>query len=306
MGFRSTAAAAFCAAAAALSADAQPGGGGVAPIDVDPSVFEDARRPAPGDLPHARIAEADSGDIREAWYAGPTTRYAHGVLGDAIEASELHVRLEDGAAAIALLPETLVFEDVTPRIVDVDGDGRNEVLTITSSLEAGAAIVVYGVEDGRFAQLAASRFIGRRHRWLNIAGALQAPSASGGGLIAAVETPHIGGVLKLWRFERGVPRLSPLAEIGDVSTHAIGSPELRLAWIADFDGDGADEIALPSFNRRRIRILGLDGGEWIEEASADTPRRIDRAILPSDDGRGVVLGLEDGSAVAFRPFGPTD
>ena len=42
--------------------------------------------PSPSDIiPHARIVSG-SRDIRSAWFASPTSRYGHGVLGDRLEA----------------------------------------------------------------------------------------------------------------------------------------------------------------------------------------------------------------------------
>ncbi|MEC9368067.1 MAG: hypothetical protein VX871_05180, partial [Pseudomonadota bacterium] len=53
------------------------------------------RAPAmpPGALPDGRLASGRL-DIRAAWYAKPTNRYGHGVLGDAIEAEALVVENE--------------------------------------------------------------------------------------------------------------------------------------------------------------------------------------------------------------------
>jgi hypothetical protein len=44
---------------------------------------------AAGRLPDGGTARYASGNIRAAWYSAPTTRYDHGVLGDAIEGGGL-------------------------------------------------------------------------------------------------------------------------------------------------------------------------------------------------------------------------
>ena len=43
-----------------------------------------------------RIVTAGTGTIRQVWLTGPTRRYGHGVIGDAIEASGFGVELSNG------------------------------------------------------------------------------------------------------------------------------------------------------------------------------------------------------------------
>lgn len=76
-------------------------------------------------LPAGGIAEAKGNGPVRAWYEKPTKRYDHGVLGDAIEAGSLVVFDNAGRKYEVVLPETFVFEDITPRIADLDGDGEN-------------------------------------------------------------------------------------------------------------------------------------------------------------------------------------
>ena len=66
--------------------------------------------------------------ITAAHYIAPTGRYAHGILGDALEWGGLQVSLANGGARRFHLPRDHVFEDIAPRLVDVTGDGAPEVL----------------------------------------------------------------------------------------------------------------------------------------------------------------------------------
>lgn len=204
-------------------------------------------------LPDGRVATALSGDIRRAWYGQPTDRYDHGVLGDAIEAGSLIAETADGRRHEFALDPSYVFEDITPRLADLDDDGRNEIVTIRSSLDRGAAVAVYGVVEGALVERAATTEIGRSHRWLNIAG-IASYSGSGRLVIAWVETPHIGGILQKGIFAGGKIQVLPRRYEG-LSNHFIGSRELGLSVTGDFDGDGVADLALPSANRRALVIV---------------------------------------------------
>ncbi|QPC95946.1 hypothetical protein [Mesorhizobium sp. INR15] len=80
--------------------------------------------------PDAGGAEAAGAGAVRAWYGRPTIRYAHGVLGDAIEAGSLIAIDEGGRRDELVVPQTQVFEDITARLADLDGDGHNEVVAI--------------------------------------------------------------------------------------------------------------------------------------------------------------------------------
>lgn len=106
-------------------------------------------------------------DGRVAWYDAPTTRYAHGVLGDAVEGGRLHAYSSDAVTPCGeqsiTLPEELVFEDTAPRLLDLDGDGQPEIVVVQSHRRLGAQLAVYGFSsDGiGLSLIAATPFIGR-------------------------------------------------------------------------------------------------------------------------------------------------
>ncbi|MBO6718991.1 MAG: hypothetical protein JJ913_13620 [Rhizobiaceae bacterium] len=245
-----------------------------------------------GSLPGGRVATAPSGDIRRAWYARPTTRYGHGVLGDAVEAGSLIAEDAAGQHFEHVLENTHVFEDITPRIADLDGDGRNEIVAIRSSLQRGAAVAVLGLRAGALALLDATPEIGRSNRWLNVAG-LADYTGAGVPVIAWVETPHIGGILKMAAFENG--RLNVFANTySGFSNHVIGSRELGLAATGDFTGDGVPDLALPNANRRSIVIAARTGFEKVPLLAPVTHGVVDV------DGI-VVTATSDGALVAVIP-----
>jgi hypothetical protein len=146
---------------------------------------------APGIILQA-IATEGKHDIRSALFVGPTVRYRHGILGDAIEAGVLAVEREDGGKILFKLGEESVFEDLTPRLYDIDGDSKDEVVVVRSYLDRGAALSIFGLRDGALVHIAEADPIGRPHRWLNPIGAADF-NGDGQVELAAVITPHIGG-----------------------------------------------------------------------------------------------------------------
>ena len=118
-------------------------------------------------LPEAQNSISENGSVY-AQYAQPTDRYGHGILGDRIEAGELVV-LRDGVTYTHTLDERFVYEDIRPRLSDVDGDGEAEVVTIRTEISQGAGIMIYKVEAGNLSEYAWVEEIGTPSRWLNIA-----------------------------------------------------------------------------------------------------------------------------------------
>ncbi len=161
--------------------------------------------------------------ILSAQYGAPTERYAHGVLGDAIEYGSLELRV-DKCPSCALrqlvnvtitLPQSRVFEDIAPRLVDLDGDGAPEVVVIESDMSLGASLAIYD-EDGKVAQ---TPHIGRSNRWL---APLGAADLDGDGLVelAYIDRPHLAKTLRIWRFVDGT--LEHVADSGGLTNHRIG------------------------------------------------------------------------------------
>lgn len=197
--------------------------------------------------------------IIEAAYSEPTTRYAHGVLGDAVEwgALVLTVDMCFGCEAKAVrdftirLPENRVFEDIAPRVVDLDGDESPEVIVVESDAALGARLAVY--DEGGL--VAATPFIGRAHRWLAPVGAADF-DGDGHMEIAYVDRPHLAKTLRVWRFAE-----RELVEIAS----APGFTNHRIGW--DFipggirDCGGGPEMVLASGDWRYVMAVRLEGGK---------------------------------------------
>lgn len=209
-------------------------------------------------VPGARVARGHR-NIRSAWLARPTERYRHGVFGSTAEAGALFAVDAVGTLHMLELEAAAVFEDREARILDVDGDRRDEIVVVKAYADRGAALAVYRLERDGLVLAGETPPIGRPQRWLNPIGVADL-DGDGKPEIAVVETPHIGGIVVIYRYERG--HFRELARRPGYSNHAMGALHQGLATIADLDGDGVAELAVPTANRRALEVLSFKGGEF--------------------------------------------
>ncbi|MCL6284392.1 VCBS repeat-containing protein [Ruegeria sp. 2012CJ41-6] len=158
--------------------------------------------------------------IIEARFAEPNAAYAHGVLGDAMEWSALHLTHagRDGRSATVKirLPSDHVFEDLAPRLVDLSLDGHPDaVMVVETDIALGAALALYGA-GGKIAE---TPHIGIPFRWLAPVGAADL-DGDGHIEIAYIDRPHLAKTLRIWRFKGG--DLTEIATIPGLTNHRIG------------------------------------------------------------------------------------
>ncbi len=234
-------------------------------------------------LPEAQVSISKDRSIY-AQYAQPTDRYGHGILGDRIEAGQLVV-LRDGVTYTHTLDERFVFEDIRPRLSDVDSDGELEVVTVRTDVSKGAGIMIYKIEDRALSEYAWVDEIGTPSRWLNIAAIYD---LDGDGIVelAWVQTPHIGGILRVARISRGV--LSVLSESTLYSNHAVGERNLCLSTVTA----GEDKVTLyvPTHDRSQIVGLRFTGNGLVRMDIVEHQVDFSRSLSSQYDFSGVVQG----------------
>lgn len=203
------------------------------------------------------VAGSHVGEGRvEAGYANLTRRYGHGILGDALEPETLVVKdpARASCGARLTLDANHVFEDIAPRLVDLDGDGNPEIITIRTHLSKGAQIAVYGLNNARLRLRATTPYIGRTHRWLAPVGAAD---LDGDGFveIAYIDRPHLARTLRIWRYRGG--RLEHVADKPGLTNHRIG--ETFISGGIRQCGRGPEMVTVDK-NWSRVMISQLDKG----------------------------------------------
>lgn len=219
-------------------------------------------------------------------YATPTDRYPHDIMGTLSAHTDLIVDLDpcpqcgDWPDRLAIrLPENLVFEDFAPRLLDLDGDRRAEIVVVESDQTKGARLAVWGVVGAagtaQLQRMATTDFIGTRFRWLAPIGAADF-DGDGTIEIAYVEKPHLDKILHIVRPEGA--HLKRIASVQGVTNHAIGQEQVqsRIETCA-----GVPTIFALDESGQLIVSIQMDGtaAKVTPIATAQNPTRLDDGPL---------------------------
>jgi hypothetical protein len=208
--------------------------------------------------------------ILHAGYDRETDDYGHGILGPLRDARILtiHVRRPGDdritCPAGVVLPAGQVFEDIAPRLADLDGDGMPEIIVVQSDATRGARLAVY---DRRANLMAATPFIGTPYRWLAPLGAADL-DGDGAMELAYVDRPHLARILRVWRYTPG--KLTEVATRDGLTNHRIGEAHIS-GGIRDCGG--SPEMILATGDWRALVAAQFDGHTiGIREIGTQTDR----------------------------------
>ncbi|TQQ79884.1 hypothetical protein EGH24_10405 [Halonotius terrestris] len=199
----------------------------------------------------ARLVAVD--DSRLAVYGAKTPRYRHGALGDTIEGGSMAIIDTDTERVVTTieLDAPAVFEDLSPLVADLDGDGERELVTTVADSADGARIRVYDA-DGE--ELATGPIYGSGWRHQHCV----APFGPAGGReLAVVRKPHVDRTVEFYRLADG--ELSVVATREGYSSHTYGSRNLDGGLAGDLNGDGQPELLVPTTDRWTLDALHRTG-----------------------------------------------
>jgi hypothetical protein len=194
---------------------------------------------------------AASDTITGARFSEPTLRYTHGILGDAEEWGQLEIKVQSGKTYLTHLPLDHVFEDVVPRLFDVTGDGKPEVIVIETDVNLGGSLAIYGTKG----KIAETPHIGRSNRWLAPIGADDL-DGDGHVEVAYIDRPHLAKTLLIWRFKDG--KLTKVASMAGLTNHRIGERDIAGGIRAC---DGAPEMIVVTADWSRLVAVRYTNGD---------------------------------------------
>ena len=252
----------------------------------------------PDALPDHRVVSGKK-NIAKAWLSKPTSRYKHFVLGANYEAAALNVKLQNGKVLTYKLGQASVFEDRIPRLADINHDGKDEIIVVRAYSQSGAALSVFHIKDNKLKLFAETPDMGHAFGWLNPAGIADF-DGDGKLEIAFVRKPHVLGRLELWQYKSG--KLVREQMLANTSNHAIGSKNLGLSAVADFNKDGVLDLALPSMDKKSIRFISFKAGEPKEFSRRHLPATVvSNFLLKPGQKPSIKVSLSNGKAVTVEP-----
>ena len=182
------------------------------------------------------------------------------------------IKLNNAKTVTITLPQSDVFEDTGPRLLDADGSP--EVVVVQSNARLGAKLAIYD-ETGL---VATTPNIGRSNRWLTPLGATD---LDGVGLIelAYIDRPHFAKTLMIWRFESGELRF--VSELAGYTNHRIGERDIA-GGISTCNG--MPEMIVAGADWAQMVAMTLDDKGFVAKTiGQDTSRPAFAIVMTCDD-----------------------
>lgn len=217
-------------------------------------------------------AFGQSADITRAWYDKDTDIYGHRIMGDISEHLRLNAELSDGTVlhldlAAGGVPSH-VFEDMEPRLADMNGDGVTDLVVVETDVTAGAALAIYTQKNGTLVKLAETPHIGTPNRWLAPIGVGDF-NDDGKMDVGYIDRPHLARMLRVWSYDAG--KLTEIGRARRLTNHRIGD-EFITGGVRTCDGKDEmlvvtgdwDRIVAATFEGKEMRLRSL--GQFTKRA----------------------------------------
>ena len=216
---------------------------------------------------------------------GPAN-YAHGALGDKIEATSITLLRSDPDVHIIRtiqLPPGTVFEGLYPLWLDLDSDGEMEiVITLCNNSDGEGARIVVLNEHGTILSKGHLSPGGWRHQLAAIP-----MSENRSWQIADIQKPHVQKIVYFYEYALG--NLEVVGSKKGYSSHMYPSRNLDMTRAGDFDADGIIELLVPSAEHTHLHALSAKGNAVQDKWNLDIGGEI-RTNLQT-------VTLENGSTV---------
>jgi hypothetical protein len=229
---------------------------------------------------------------------GNSDRYYHPILGSADNATGFRIMKGGELISTYNLEPNQVFETKRALITEIvpENQGKEVVLTVSDDVY-GARMEIFSLEGKR---LGVSDFIGRSHRWMHllaVAPFADLPFTERDQVqLALVQTPHIGGILKLYQWNGA--KLELINQQHGFSTHAIGSDNLNMAIAANFDEQNDIELLLPSQDFTTLKLVKYTGDKSQIIKEFKLPGRLDTNLYLTNNGDNAIwLSTSNGKVV---------
>ena len=193
----------------------------------------------------------------------PARLYGHDILGDTPEWANLTLdwgpaaaaAYTGGAPSLVMRLEDGIFEDVAPRVIELDHDGLPEVLVVNSEPGQGARILILDVNADSVRAIA-SPFIGQQNRWF---APLGAADLDGDGVVEVmwIDRPHLAKVLRVAQVNGS--DIVEIAALDGLTNHRIGEADIA-GGIRDC-GSGP-EMILATGNWSQLVAVTWDGARF--------------------------------------------
>ena len=248
-------------------------------------------RPELNVLPDTRVVQISDEEVLV--LAEPTDRFPHSALGDNLEATAV-VLVTVGVNEVETVYQSGddVIESIAPLLVDVDGDGINDVVLTVSNDSEIWIVVASSTGSG---VLAVSDPVDRYLGWRHLV-AIGPFGPSGQAEIVEVLYPDTQGSVRFLSLSGG--KLEVTATRTGYRSHEFGARNLEQAVAADIDRDGHVEVLLPTLDRQHIAGVrhGPDGAVdmWSRPLGGTLASNI--ALLTRPDGSlSVAVATREGS-----------